>query len=72
VGLEELAILVVPTLIREVAVLDEDLLGVPVLGLPGQVAAALEEQDALARGGEPAGQGAAARASPDDDHVVVV
>src|SRR4051794_18008878 len=38
----------------------------------GQLAAALEQQDALARRREPVRERAAARARPDDDRVVVI
>ena len=72
VGAEGIAVLVDPLLAAEVALLEEDLLGVPVLGLAGQVTAALEQQDALAGGGEAVSQRAAARAGADDDDVVVV
>ena len=50
VGAEGIAVLVDPLLAAEVALLEEHLLGVPVLGLAGQVTAALEQQDALAGG----------------------
>src|SRR5919198_1846744 len=69
---ERLAVLVVPALGGDVALAAEDLLGVPVLGLAREVAAALEQQDALARRGEPVRERAAARPGPDDDHVVVL
>jgi hypothetical protein len=65
------AVLVVPALGRDVALLAEDLLRVPVLGLARQVAAALEEQDALSGRGKPVGERAAAAARADDDDVVV-
>ena len=66
------AVLVDPLLTREVALLDEDLLGVPVLGLARQVAAPLEEQDALAGRREAMRERSAARSRADDDHVVVL
>src|SRR5207244_8511856 len=69
-GLEGLAVPVVPRLRGDVAVLHEDLFGHPVLRLARQPAAALEEQDAFAGRGQVMGQGAAAGAASDDDHVV--
>ena len=47
-GLEGLALAVEPGVLGDVAVVDEDRLGVPVLGLPWQPVAALQEQDPLA------------------------
>jgi hypothetical protein len=70
--LERRAVLVDPLLAGEVALLAEDLGGVPVLLLARQVAAALEHQDALARRGEAMGERAAPGAGADDDDVVVV
>ena len=58
--LERRAALVVPRVRRDVAVLDEDVLREPVLRLPRQPVAALEQQDALARRREMAGERAAA------------
>jgi len=46
-----------PLFVGAVAVLDEDRLGVPVLGLADNVFAPLEDQDRLAAGGQPLGQG---------------
>ena len=48
--LERLAVLVVPGVRRDVAVVDEDVLREPVLRLARQPVAALEQEDALARG----------------------
>src|SRR4029079_11051995 len=59
-------------LARQVALVDEHLLGVPVLGLAREVAAAFEQQDPLSRRREAVSQRAAAGARPDDDHVVVL
>src|SRR5204862_671264 len=59
-GLGRLVRLVGPGLLGHVPVLDEDLLRVPVLRLAWQPVAALEDEDALARRGEMAGEGAAA------------
>ena len=64
--------LVIPALWCHVPLAAEDLLGVPVLELPRQVAAALEQQDPLARRREAVRERAAARAAADDDHVVVL
>ena len=72
VGLEGRAVLVVPGLAREVAALEEDLRRVPVLGLARGVAAALEQQDALAARRQAVGERSAARTASDDDHVVVL
>jgi hypothetical protein len=49
VGFEGLAVLVVPKLVGQVPVLLEDLAAVPVLWFARQVAAALQQQDPLAR-----------------------
>jgi hypothetical protein len=65
-------VLVVPLLLRDVALLAEDLTRVPVLGLARQVAAPLEDQHAQAGRSEPVGERAAPRAAPDDDHVEIV
>ena len=70
--LERLALLVVPRVLGHVAVVDEHVLGEPVLRLAGQPVAALEQEDALARRGEVARERSAARARSDDDHVVRV
>ena len=66
------AMLVIPALWCHVSLLAEDRLGVPVLELPREVAAALEQQDPLARRREAVRERAAARAAADDDHVVVL
>ena len=68
--LERLAVAVVPGVRRDVAVVDEHLVREPVLRLARQPAAALEQQDPLARGRQATHQRAAARAAPDHDHVV--
>src|SRR3954469_24160346 len=69
-GLEGLAALVVPGIRRHVAVLDEDLFGVPVLDLARQPVATLEDQDPLARRREMTGERPTACAAADDNHVV--
>ena len=69
---ERLALHVVPAVGRDVAALDEHVLGRPVGRLAGQPVAALEQQDALARRGEVAGEGAAACPGTDHDDVVVL
>ena len=66
------SVLVVPAFAGDVAFAIEDLLRVPVLTLAREVAAALHEQDPLARRCEPVRERAAAGAGADDDHVVVV
>ena len=48
-GLEGLAVLVVPGVFRDVTVVDEDGRSIPVLDLPGQPVAALEDQYPFAR-----------------------
>ena len=70
--LEGLAARVVPRIRRDVAVVHEHVLVRPVLRLARQPIAALEEQDALARGGEVARKRAAAGAAADDDDVVAL
>ena len=51
---------------------DEHRLGIPVVHLPGQEVAPLEQQDLLARAGQGVGQRAAAGPAADDDDVVVL
>ena len=70
--LERLPLRVVPGVLRDVAVVDEDVLREPVRRLARQPVAALQQQDPLARRCQVAGQGAAARARADDDDVVGV
>src|SRR5499427_8858819 len=72
VGLEGAAVLVVPELAGQVAVADEDLAAVPVFWLTRQVAAALQQQDPLARRCQLVRQRATASAGTDDDDVVVL
>ena len=69
--LERLPVRVVPGVRRDVAVVDEDVLREPVLRLAREPVAALEQQDALARGREVPGERAAAGAGADDDDVVL-
>ncbi len=69
VGGEGLVVLVVPLFLGAIAVLDEHRLGVPVLRLPGQVLAPLQDQDGLARRRQPLGQGRTPGPGADDDHV---
>ncbi len=71
-GLERLAVLVVPAVGRHVPVVDEDRRRIPVLDLARQPVTALQDQDPLAGRCQPVRQGAAACPRPDDDHVVVV
>ena len=70
--LERLAVGVVPGVLGDVLAVDEHRLGVPVVHLPRQVVAPLQQQDLLAGRGEGVGQRAAAGAAADDDDVVVV
>ena len=70
--LEWLAVGVVPDIRRDVAVVDEDGLRVPVQRFTFQPVAALENQDALPGRREMARQRAASRAAADDDDVVVL
>jgi hypothetical protein len=70
--LERLALGVVPGVLRDVAVLDEDVLGEPVRRLAREPAAPLEEKDLLAGRSQVMGQRPAACARADDDHVIGV
>src|SRR5215471_15101088 len=70
--LERLALLVVPRVLRHVAVVDEHLFREPVLGFTRKPVAALEQQDPLARRGEVSSERPAAGPAADDDHVVAV
>ena len=70
--LKRLPALVVPRVRGDVAVLDEHGVRLPVLRLAREPVAALEQQDAQARGRQVADERAAARARADDDHVVGV
>ena len=70
--LEALAVVAVPGVGRDVAAVDEHVVGIPVLRLAGEPVAALQQQDALAGGRQLAGQRATARAGTDDDHVVAI
>src|SRR6516225_348223 len=72
VRVERVALAVVPDLLRLVAALDVHPARVPVGLLPGDEVAALEEEDALAGGGQGLGQRPAAGAGADDDDVVAV
>ena len=69
--LERLVVAVVPAVGRDVAVVDEDVVRLPVLRLARQPVAALEQQHAQPGRGEMARERAAAGAGADDDHVVV-
>src|SRR5262249_21390980 len=69
--LEGLAARVIPSIRRDVAVIHEHLGRVPVLWLAREPVAALEQEDALARGCEVAREGAPACPRPDDDHIEV-
>jgi hypothetical protein len=70
--LEGLALVVVPRVLGDVAVVDEDILRQTVLRLAGEPVAALQQQDPLARRREVACKRAAAGTGSDDDHVIGV
>ena len=70
--LEALAVRIQPRVRRDVAAVDEHVAGAPVLRLAPEPVAALEQQDALSRGGEALDERAAAGPAPDHDHVVAV
>src|SRR6516225_12137130 len=72
VRMERVALAVVPDLLRLVAALDVHPARIPVGLLPGDEVAALEEEDALAGGGQGVSQRPAAGAGADDDDVVAV
>ena len=69
--LERVAVVVVPGVGRDVAAVDEDVGGRPVLRLARQPVAALEQEDALARRGQAVHERSAARTAADHDDVVV-
>src|SRR4030088_1443471 len=70
---ESVAGLVMPGLVRAVLGVDEDRLRAPVVLLPSQPVAALEQQNSLARRSQPVGEAATAgRASHHDGVVLVV
>src|SRR5947209_9464168 len=71
-GGELVAAGVLPSLVGHVLGVDEHGVGVPVVALAGEVVAALEQQDALARGRELPREGSPAGAAADDDDVVVI
>src|SRR5262249_47761026 len=62
---------VVPGVLRDIAVLEEDYVDIPVLFLTRQKGAALQEQNAFARGCQTVRQRATAGTRADDDHVIV-
>ena len=69
--LERLAVLVVPGVLGDVAVVDEDVGGRPVLRLARQPVAALDQQHPLAGRSQAVDEGAPAGAATDHDDVVV-
>jgi hypothetical protein len=71
-GGELVALLVAPLLVGRVLPLEKDGRRVPVVTLAGEVAAPLEEQDALARGRQLPRESPPAGAAADDDDVVVL
>src|SRR5258708_40290834 len=70
-GLKGLAVLVLPDVSGDVAILDNHLFGTPILGLSRQPVAAFEQQDVLSQGSQMIGQRPAAGAAADDDDVIV-
>jgi hypothetical protein len=70
-GRELVSVFVVPELRCAVLALDEDRGGFPVVAFAGQIVAAFEEEDPFSGGGQPVGEGAAARTGADDDDVVM-
>ena len=70
--LERLPLRVVPGVLRDVAVVDEDVVHAPVRRLASQPVAALEQEDPLSGRGEMAREGAAPGPGPDDHDVVGV
>ena len=71
-GMERRAVAVVPGLLGLVLRLNEYRGRIPVLPLARQIIAALQQQDALARRGEPVSQRATSRTTADDDEIVTV
>src|SRR5215510_8342830 len=68
--LERLAVLVVPRFFRDIAVVDEHGLRVPVLLFAREPVAALEDEDSLARRRELPRERPATGTTADDDHVI--
>jgi hypothetical protein len=64
-----LARAVAPLFVSVVAVFGKDGVGIPVAPFAGEVVAAFEDEEGQSRGSEGAGQGAAAGAAADDDHI---
>src|SRR5438874_1264316 len=62
---------IIPGVLRDIAVVEEDRVDIPVLFLARQKGAALQEQNAFAGGCQTVRQRAAAGASANDDHVIV-
>src|SRR5438093_1188472 len=71
-GMEGASVAAVPGLLRFVFRLNENRGRVPILPLPRQIIPTLQQQDALARRGEPVSQRAPSRAAADDDEIVLV
>ena len=69
--MQVLPVRVPPVLLGLVLPLHVDRPRTPVVRLPRHIVATLEQQDPLAGGRQPVEQGAAPRAGPDDDDVVV-
>src|ERR1700761_225964 len=69
--LKSFAGLVIPRILRDIAVLDEDCCRIPVLCFARQPVTALKDQDALARRGKVTRQRAPACTAADNDQVIV-
>src|SRR4029453_10828746 len=70
-GLELVAVPVVPLLLRQILALDEYGPGIPIVELARQERPSLQPQDALSARGESVTYGSAASAGGDDHHVVM-
>src|SRR5260370_3806171 len=70
--LERRAVLVIPGILRHIAVLYKYLLRIPVLFLARQIIAAFQDENAFAGRCELQRQRAAARAAADDDNVIMI
>src|SRR6202023_3194420 len=71
-GMEGASVAALPGLLRLVFRLNEYRGRIPILPLPRQIIPALQQQDALARRGEPVSQRAPSRAAADNDEIVTV
>jgi hypothetical protein len=69
--LKGLATVIVPDILRDIAVVEKDRVNVPVPFLTRQKGTTLQEQNAFARGGQTIRQCAAASTRANNDHVIV-